>query len=105
MAEAADYDLASRVDGCFGGSRVQIRERRGTAQQNVVGIRVGRMQAGHLLWCWESGVGTCVRCSTGWAKQQYRRRQCSETYSPLPAQAVGRRQRGTCFEAVQLAAN
>ena len=38
---------------------MQIRERRGAAPQNVVGVRVGWMRAGDLLWCWECGVVAC----------------------------------------------
>ena len=45
--------------GSGGGSRVQIRERRGALPQNVVRIRVGWMRAGDLLWCWECGVVAC----------------------------------------------
>jgi hypothetical protein len=61
----------------------------GTSRSNAVVCWVdasGRSPLVLGVWC---GY-LCLRCSIGRAKQQYCRRQCSETYSPLLAQAVGR---------------
>ena len=72
---------------------------------NVAG-RCGRMLGGcdrELFVGAGSVVWLPVLEDKSRTQKQDCRRHCSESYSPLLAQAVGRRHRGSCFAAVQLA--
>ena len=75
--------------------RAQIRGNHGEAQWRIWKVRVV-LSDGSVVWL-------PVLEDKSRTEKQDCRRHCSENYSPLLAQAVGRRHRGSCFAAVQLA--